>query len=499
MDSLNTYGGSYDVYKDIQARTGGEIYIGVVGPVRTGKSTFIKRFMDLLVIPNIDDVHSRERAVDELPLISQGKMITTVEPKFIPKEAAKMYINDDIEVSVRLIDCVGYMVQGATGHIVEDVERLVKTPWFDYEIPFTEAAELGTKKVINDHSTIGIVITTDGSFGELERESYEIPEKRTIEELQKLGKPFVVLVNSSKPHSDAAVNLALNLEESYGATAIPVNCEQLKKEDIRRIMEGLLSMFPISEIEFHMPKWVEMLSIEDDRKQEVVAAVKSMFHRLHRMRDVKQQNLKQDASGMVKFFKLEQIEMENGRVTIRLDIDDSYYYQMLSDLTGLPIQGEYQFMSAIRELSLKKKEFDKFAVACEEVGRKGYGIVTPNRKDIILDEPELIKHGNKFGVKVRATAPSISLIAANIQTEIAPIVGTEEQADDLIRYIKEGEPSDDGSIGSALIFGKSIGELVEEGILSKIRKMTEESQEKLQETLQKIINESSGGVVFIII
>ena len=308
-----------------------------------------------------------------------------------------------------------------------------------------------------------------------------------------------MLVNSSKPYSDTAVELAAKLEETDGTTVLPVNCEQLKREDIRRIMEGVLSMFPISKVEFHMPTWVEMLSVEDERKQEVISSVRSLFHRLHRMRDIKPQNLKQDGLGMVKNFKLEQILMEDGKVSIRLDIDDSYYYEMISELTGLPIPGEYQLIAAIRELAAKKKEFDKFATACEEVKRKGYGIVTPNRGEIVLDEPEMIRHGNKFGVKVKATAPSISLIAANIETEIAPIVGTEEQADDLIRYIKEGEANQDGSIGNALIFGKSIGELVEEGILSKIRKMTEESQEKLQETLQKIINESSGGVVFVII
>ena len=490
--------GQFDVYNDIQARTGGEIYIGVVGPVRTGKSTFIKRFMDLLVIPNIEDVHSKERAIDELPQAAAGRTIMTTEPKFIPKEAAKITLDDKTDVKIRLIDCVGYMVEGASGHIESDHERLVKTPWFDHEIPFTQAAEIGTKKVINDHSTIGIVVTTDGSFGELPRENYLIPEKRTIEELKRLGKPFIVLLNTNKPYSNDTIKIAEEISAQNDVTVLPVNAEQLKRDDITRIMENVLSVFPITEIDFFMPKWAEMLPKDHWLKVDLLASVKNLFNNLTQIKDAREQNLVTD-SEYVKQFKVDKVDMQNGTVQVDVEFDDMYYYKILSDLIGVPISGEYQLISTLRELAAKKAEFEKVSYAVEQVRAKGYGVVSPVKEEIKIEEPEVLKHGNKYGVKIKATAPSIHLIKADILTEVAPIVGTEEQAKDLINYITENAKENPEGIWETNIFGKTIRQLVDDGINTKINKLTDESQMKLQETMQKIINDSNGGLICIII
>ncbi|NLO09462.1 MAG: stage IV sporulation protein A [Clostridiales bacterium] len=490
--------GQFDVYNDIQARTGGEIYIGVVGPVRTGKSTFIKRFMDLLVIPGIEDVHSKERAIDELPQAAAGRTIMTTEPKFIPKEAAVISLNDETNVKIRLIDCVGYMVDGASGHIENEHERMVKTPWFDHEVPFTQAAELGTKKVINDHSTIGIVITTDGSFGEIPRNNYMIPEERTIEELKRLGKPFIVLLNTNKPYSNDTLRIAEEIEQRFDVTVLPVNCEQLKKEDIHNIMENILSVFPITELNFYMPKWAEMLPLDHWLKEDLISSVKSMFQNISRVKDANSDNFITD-SEYVKRFKIDKVDMQNGAVTVNVEFDDEYYYKILSDLIGVPITGEYQLISTIRELAAKKAEFEMVSQAVKQVKSKGYGIVSPLKDEITIEEPEVMKHGSKYGVKIKANAPSIHLIRAEIMTEVAPIVGSEEQAKDLITYINDNAKVNPEGIWETNIFGKSIRQLVDDGINSKINKLTDESQLKLQETMQKIINDSNGGLICIII
>jgi len=490
--------GQFDVYNDIQARTGGEIYIGVVGPVRTGKSTFIKRFMDLLVIPNIEDVHSRERAIDELPQSAAGRTIMTTEPKFIPKEAAEIALDDETKVKIRLIDCVGYMVEGASGHIENEQERLVKTPWFDYEIPFTQAAEIGTKKVINDHSTIGIVITTDGSFGELPRANYKIPEEKTIEELKRLGKPFIVLLNTNKPYSNDTIKLADEIENQYNVTVMPVNCEQLKKEDINKIMENILSVFPIAELDFYMPKWAEMLPKDHWLKVDLVACVRSLFQKISLIKDAKNSNFNTD-SKYVKRFKVDKTNMQDGSVQVNVEFDDVYYYKILSDLIGVPITGEYQLISTLRELAAKKSEYEKVSAACAQVRTKGYGIVSPTKEELTIEAPEIMKHGSKYGVKIKATAPSIHMIKADIITEVAPIVGSEEQAKGLITYINENAKENPEGIWETNIFGKTIRQLVEDGINTKINKLTDDSQLKLQETMQKIINDSNGGLICIII
>lgn len=489
---------NFDVYNDISERTNGEIYIGVVGPVRTGKSTFIKRFMDLLVIPNIEDVHSKERAIDELPQSAAGKTIMTTEPKFIPKEAAKIQLSEDKTVDIRLIDCVGYMVDGAQGHIENDQERLVKTPWYDYEIPFTEAAELGTKKVIKDHSTIGCVITTDGSFGDIPREGYLAAEEKTISELKRLGKPFIVLLNTNRPYSDETVDLVEEMETMYEVSVVPINCEQLRKDDITRIMERILEVFPISQVDFYMPKWVEMLDESHPLKQDLIRGVKDVLSRMSLIKDANYGNLATDSS-YIKRMKLDDIDMKTGHINVSTEFDDQYYYQMLSDLIGEQIHGEYEFIAAIKDLAAKRKAYAKVGDACNNVRMTGYGVVTPTMDEIHIDEPEIIKHGNKFGVKIKATAPSIHMINANIETEIAPIVGSEEQATDLIRYINESTEDNPRGIWETNIFGKSIQQLVEEGINNKVNKLNGESQVKLQETIQKVINDSNGGLVCIII
>ncbi|WP_132281991.1 stage IV sporulation protein A [Natranaerovirga hydrolytica] len=489
----------FDIYNDIKARTNGEIYIGIVGPVRTGKSTFIKRFMDLLVLPNIENVHSRERTKDELPQSAAGKTIMTTEPKFIPKETATIKLSEGLEFNVRMIDCVGYMVEGASGHKENDEERMVRTPWFENQIPFTQAAEIGTKKVINDHSTIGIVITTDGSFGELERENYLAPEERTISELKKLNKPFIVLLNSSKPFSEETKILSQELGEKYDVSVLPVNCEQLRKDDITKIMEKVLHEFPVTEVTFNVPKWIEMLPDNHIIKDDLILCVKDIINNVDLIRDIQNENITYPESQYVNRFKLDKIDMSEGSAKIEIDFNDEYYYNVLSDMLETEIQDEYEFISMIKKFSGIRNEYNKVSKALEDVRYKGYGVVNPLLEEITLDEPEIIKHGSKYGVKIKATAPSIHMIRANIETEVSPIVGTEKQSQELVDYLLEEVETDPRKIWESNIFGKSLQELVDEGLQNKLYRMPEESQVKLQETLQKIVNDGSGGLICIII
>lgn len=486
----------FDLYKDLQNRTGGEIYLGIVGPVRTGKSTFIKRFMDLMVLPFMEDVHSKERTIDELPQSAQGKTIMTTEPKFVPKDAAEITLEDDTKVKVRLIDCVGFMVDGAAGHMEDGETRMVKTPWFDYEIPFVEAAAIGTEKVIKDHATVGIVVTTDGSVGELERANYLEAEERTIQELDRIGKPYVIVLNSRKPYSEETARLADELQEKYKTAVIPANCEQLRREEVHRILESILYEFPVARVEFFIPKWAEMLEMTHPMKAELLETAAGIMENMGKMRDILTLELtpKQYVSRM----KVEERDLAAGCVKINMDIADKYYYENMSELAGVPIQGEYELIAMIKEMAERKEEYERVADAFHAVQVKGYGVVEPSLPDIRLEEPVLIRHGNKFGVKMKAISPSIHMIKANIETEIAPIVGSEEQANDLISYIREGQQSAEGA-WETNIFGKSIGELMEDGIRNKIAMMDDECQMKLQDTMQKIVNDSSGGMVCIII
>jgi stage IV sporulation protein A len=488
----------YNVYKDISARTGGDIYIGVVGPVRTGKSTFIKRFMDLLVIPEMEDANARERTRDELPQSASGKTIMTTEPKFIPKEAAHIQLADGIEANVRLIDCVGYMVEGAAGHEENNEERLVKTPWYDYDIPFTQAAEIGTRKVIHDHSTIGIVVTTDSSFGEIPRENYLPAEEKTVEELKKLGKPFLVLLNSSRPYSEDTLDLAAKLQEKYGVNVLPVNCEQLKKEDILHICERVLLEFPVTRLDFGIPKWMEILPNSHWLKAKVIELARTVLQSVTYIKDAMRGPLMPE-NEYLKNVRAGAVDLATGAVQVSMDMDSKYYYQIVSDTTGVPITSEYQMMQTIAEMAKMKAEYEKVKHALEAVRFKGFGVVSPDRSQIHLDEPEVVKHGNRYGVKMRAEAPSITMIKATIETEIAPIVGSEQQAQDLITYMKEQSETSDDGIWAASIFGKSIEQIVEDGIQAKISQLTDDCQSKLQDTMQKIVNDSNGGMICIII
>ncbi len=488
---------NFHVYKDIEARTGGEIYIGVVGPVRTGKSTFIKRFMELMVLPKLADGHAKTQTRDELPQSAAGKTIMTTEPKFIPKEAAEISLDDGIEAKVRLIDCVGFMADGAAGHIENGEERLVKTPWYDYEIPFTQAAEIGTRKVIRDHSTIGIAVTADGSFGDLKRGDYLEAEEQTVKELKEIGKPFLILLNSAKPYSAETGELARQMEQDYGAAVLPVSCEQLKKDDIETILATVLKEFPVTEIDFAIPKWMEILPDSHPLKAAVVEDARAILMKAGRMKDINGETVRTENPD-VKEISVKTMDMSDGSVTLGVAMNDDCYYNVISEYTGLPVSDEYELLHTLSRLSGMQGEYEKVKNALSQVRLKGYGIVMPDKSEIMLDEPQLIKHGNKYGVKIHAQAPSINLIKAHIETEIAPIVGNEQQARDLIDYIKDSESTENG-VWETNIFGKSVEQIVEDGMQAKISQMTDDCQVKLQDTLQKIINDSNGGMICIII
>lgn len=493
----NTARREFNLYKDIQMRTGGEIYIGIIGPVRTGKSTLIKRIMDVLVLPNLPEGAEKERIMDELPQSGSGKTITTTEPKFLPKQAFELKLSEDVQLKLRLIDCVGYMINGAVGHMEEEQPRMVKTPWMEEKIPFVKAAEIGTRKVMQEHSTIGIVVTCDGSFSELPRESYIEAESRTITEMKKLGKPFVVILNSSRPYGENTKKLAVELEKQYQIPVLPMNCEQLRTEDVYQIFENILREFPISEISFYVPKWIEMLTEDAKIKKDLLDAAKMIMQKVNKVQDVTPENL-QTESKYIERLKIDHLNLSNGKVDFRVEVDDKYYFENLSEMTGEEIKGEYELLKMLKDLSAMKKEYVKVQYAIDAVRQKGYGVVMPIKDEIVMEEPAIVKQGSKYGVKIKASAPSIHMIRANIETEISPLVGTENQATDLIQYIGQSQ-NETGNIWGTNIFGKSIEELVEDGIKSKVYQIGEESQMKLQETMQKIVNDSNGGMVCIII
>lgn len=487
---------NFQIYRDIQARTGGDIYIGVVGPVRTGKSTFIRRFMELTALPGMEEEKQSE-VRDQLPLSGSGKLITTVEPKFIPKEAVPVLLGGEQKVKVKLIDCVGFLVKDAAGHMEEGRERMVKTPWFEKSIPFHEAAQIGTRKVIQEHSTIGLVITTDGSFGEIPRENFLEAEEKTVSELKKQGKPFLILINSQTPYREETLKLARELQEKYNVTALTVNCEQLRKEDIPRILENILYEFPVSEIQYYIPKWLEMLPMDHELKKQIISQIREKMKKLSHIRDISKESVKLEGP-YVQETIMENVSLSDGSVRIRIQIDEKYYYQLLSEMCGVHIEGEYDLIHTLKNLSAMREKYVKVQDALESVRGSGYGVVVPELNEIKMEDPTVIKQGSKYGVKIRSKSPSIHMIKANIETEIAPIVGTQQQAEDLIQYI--GESSQRGeSIWETNIFGKSIEQLVQDGIRSKIASITEESQVKLQDTMQKIVNDSKGGLVCIII
>ena len=489
----------YDVYRDIYERTSGDIYLGVVGPVRTGKSTFIKRFMEALVIPNIQNEHSKKRAQDELPQSGDGKIITTVEPKFIPNEAVNITIGGDFDVRVRMIDCVGYMVSEAEGHMYNEVPRMVKTPWYDEEIPFTQAAEIGTKKVINEHSTIGIVVTADNSIIDIARSSYIEAEERAIMELKRIGKPFVVVYNTKRPFDPSVAEDVAQLARTYDVPVVPINVAQMKVEDINQILEKVLYEFPLNEIQFALPQWAEALDNDHWFKKQWIDYIKEFIYPLDNIRQIKDSLEKFKSLEFVKSIYLEKIRLGEGVIKIDVNTVDDLFYRILSETTGLEISGDHELMTLIKELAATKKEYDKVAYALNEVKEKGYGVVSPVFDEIVLNEPEIVKQGNKFGVKLKASAPSYHIIKANIQTEVSPIVGTEKQSEELVDFLSSEFETDPKKIWDSNIFGKSLHELVNEGLQNKLYRMPEDAQEKLQETLQKIINEGNGGLICILL
>lgn len=485
------------LYQDLKERTNGEIYLGVVGPVRTGKSTFIKHFMEALVLPNMTDVHNRSRAIDELPQSAKGTTIMTTEPKFVPQEAVSVTLGDSLECKFRLIDCVGFMVDGALGHEENGKERMVKTPWYDYDIPFAKAAEIGTDKVISDHATVGILVTTDGSFGDIPRNNYVEPEKMTLNKLRAQKKPFIMILNSAMPEAEETISLAEKLSEEYHTNVLPVNVQHMTKQDIVGIMEAILMEFPVTEIEFGFPKWVEALPMENEIKTAMINLALEIMGNANVLRDLYSNPYPQ--SEYIDSIRIAEIATDTGKVALNIGLKEDYYYQILSGILGEPVENEYDFMQVLKQVSAMRKEYVEVADALKCAKGSGYGCVTPGRQEITLDEPVIIKHGNKYGVKITAKAPSMHLIKANVTTEIAPIVGTKEQAEDLITYIKEDTKEHPENIWDVNIFGKSLDQLVSEGMHGKTTKLTSESQAKLQESMEKIVNESNGGLVCIII
>lgn len=489
----------YNIYEDIATRTNGDIYIGVVGPVRTGKSTFIKRFMDLLVIPNIDNSYQKERAKDELPQSAAGRTIMTTEPKFIPNEAVEIVLGDQVNFKVRMVDCVGYLVKSAEGYMEGEKTRMVNTPWYEYEIPFEEAAEIGTRKVITDHSTIGVVVTTDGSFSDISREDYLQAEERVVRELKAINKPFVMILNSATPYNEETIDLKDELQERYNVPVVVANCSQLKIDDVNNIMEKLLYEFPVREIQIKFPKWVEALDSSHWLKRDLIFAIKDTMTDVSKLREIKDcVGSFQDYDFIQKVY-LDGIRLGQGVANIDFSIYEHLFYRVLGETTGIDIKGEHQLVSLMKKLAKVKREYDKISYALHEVKEKGYGIVTPLIDELSLEEPEIVKQGSKFGVKLRASAPSIHMIRADIETEVSPIVGTEKQSEELVSYLMSEFETDPRKIWESNIFGKSLHELVNEGLQNKLYRMPDDAQLKLQETLQKIINEGSGGLICIIL
>ncbi len=481
---------TFDLYKDIAERTKGDIYIGVVGPVRTGKSTFIKKFMDLMVIPNIEDENAKERAVDELPQSGTGKNIMTTEPKFIPNKAVKVDLGNEIDLKIRMIDCVGYVVQGAEGHIDGQEPRMINTPWSSDKMPFVEAAELGTRKVISEHSTIGIVITTDGTVTDIDRDNYIDGEERVIQELKDLGKPFVVVLNTNKPYSKETEILSEEMERKYDVTVLPLNCSQLREEDIHNTLEKVLYEFPLKEINFNLPKWIETLDVEHWLKSNIIDSVRNIVNELTSIENITRNTYILSENENIKKTYVENIDLGTGKATVDIALNDMLFYRIISETTDMDINSDYELISNIKLLAEAKKEYDKISIAIEEVNRSGYGIVSPSLDEMKLGQPELVKHGTKYGVKIKATAPSIHFVKTDIETEISPIVGTEEQSRDLIEYLNTEMQSDDlNKVWELNMFGKSMQELVKDGLQSKLYQMPEEAQIKVQESLQRIVND----------
>ena len=488
-----------NIYSDISRRTSGKIYLGVVGGVRTGKSTFIKRFMDTLVIPHIDDDALRRRTIDELPQSAAGRTIMTTEPKFIPEEAVEITLDNAASFAVRMIDCVGYIVPSALGYIEDEQPRMVKTPWYDEEIPFNMAAEIGTQKVISDHSSVGIVVTTDGSVTDIPREEYEEAEQRVVSELKQLGKPFVVLLNCAEPQSGEARALASSLSERYDVTVLPVNCLELGEDEIKRILAGVLFEFPVREIAVDMPKWVTSLEKEHPVKRGILDALRSSASGCLKLRQLPDVCTSLEACDYIDKATAGGVDLGTGRATVSVTLGKSLFCTVVSEKTGMSIGDEADILKMIVELNSVKAEFDKIKAAYTDALDTGYGIVMPSMEDLTLEDPQIIKQGSKYGIRLRASAPSIHLLKTNITTEITPIVGSEEQSQELVTYLLSEFDDDPVKIWRSNIFGKSLNELVSEGMHNKLYRMPADARQKLNETVERIINDGCNGLICIIL
>ncbi len=487
------------IYQDIATRTDGSIFIGVVGPVRTGKSTFIKRFMDTLVLPHIDSEFKRERATDELPQSAAGRTIMTTEPKFIPEQAVAISVDGTSGMNVRLIDCVGYVVPSALGYIENDAPRMVKTPWYEEEVPFNMAAEVGTRKVITEHSTIGLLVTTDGSISDIPREEYAEAEERVVHELQEIQKPFVVLLNSVNPLSSAVLQLSSALEQKYGVPVCPVNCLEMDEAEIRRILEKVLFEFPVREIGIELPRWLTALDPHHPVRRTILDGIRRAAASTHKIRQVSEMAARLLSCDHIDNSKVTGIELGRGAASVSLNVEGDLFYKVLGETTGFELPDEAALMRTMRELAEIKQKYDKIRSALEEVEATGYGIVMPSLEEMKLEEPEIIRQSGRYGIRLRAEAPSIHMMRADIMTEVSPIVGSEKQSEELVGYLLREFEEDPGKIWESNIFGTSLYGLVNEGLHNKLNRMPTDARMKLKETVERIINEGCSGLVCIIV
>lgn len=487
------------IYQDMAARTRNSIYIGVVGPVRTGKSTFIKRFMETQVIPHISDVYRRDRAKDELPQSGSGRTIMTAEPKFVPEEAVEVQLEEGVSFSVRLIDCVGYMVPGAVGQFEDLAPRMVMTPWYDYEIPMTEAAEVGTRKVIADHSTVGIVITTDGTVTDIPRQDYEEAEARVIRELQEIGKPFVVLLNSAQPEGETACRIAGDIDRRYGVKCIPVNCQTISEQQITGLMQSLLYEFPLQELSLYLPSWVEALPPEHPIKDSIYQTVREKARKLCHIRELDGALKGMCDCEVIENTAVRSIALGIGVAEAELQVPRRLFYDTLSQRSGLTVTDDGDLMQLLTQLGAAKQEYDKVADALRSARENGYGIVMPSVEELDLEDPEIVRQGGRYGVRMKASAPSIHMIRADIETTVSPIVGNEKQSEDMVNYLLQEFEGDTSKIWNSNIFGRSFHEIVGEDLQAKLKRMPEDAQSKLRQALERIINEGGGGLICIIL
>ncbi|PGS48870.1 stage IV sporulation protein A [Bacillus sp. AFS041924] len=488
-----------DIFKDIAERTGGDIYLGVVGAVRTGKSTFIKRFMEAVVIPNIQNEADRARAHDELPQSAAGKTIMTTEPKFVPNQGVKIHVADGLDVNIRLVDCVGYSVPGAKGYEDENGPRMISTPWYEEPIPFNEAAEIGTRKVIQEHSTIGVVVTTDGTIGEIARYDYIEAEERVVAELKEVGKPFIMVINSSQPYHPNTEALRQELSEKYDIPVIALSVEAMREGDVLNVLREALYEFPVLEVNVNLPSWVLVLKENHWLRQSYQEAIQETVKDIKRLRDVDYVVGQFSDYEFIEQAQLAGIDMGQGVAEIDLSAPDELYDQVLKEVVGVEIRGKDHLLELMQDFAHAKQEYDQVADALKMVKQTGYGIAAPSLLDMSLDEPEIIRHGSRFGVKLKAVAPSIHMIKVDVESTFEPIIGTEKQSEELVKYLMQDFEDNPLSIWNSDIFGRSLSSIVREGIQAKLSLMPENARYKLKETLERIINEGSGGLIAIIL